>query len=99
VRISERSTGDPADSCVEWEWPMERSAFKMGFYGAGAMWCLREPGGTYITFNNVRIARREEDGTWRALEPGWKIAPVGTVAVRIQRNDEKSVIMPFRGGR
>jgi hypothetical protein len=77
---------------------MERSAFKMGFYRAGAMWCLREPEGTYITFNNVRIARREQDGTWMVLEPGWKIGSVGTVAVRIQRNDERSEIMPFRGG-
>jgi hypothetical protein len=33
-----------------------------------------------------------------ALESGWKIAPVGTVAVRIQRIDEKSVIVPFGGG-
>jgi hypothetical protein len=29
---------------------------------------------------------------------GWKIAPVGTVAVRIQRDDEKSVIVPFGEG-
>jgi hypothetical protein len=77
---------------------MERSAFKMGFFGAGALWCLREPEGTYITFNNVRIARREEDGTWMVLQPGWKVTPVGTVAVRIQQNDDKSAIMPFRGG-
>jgi hypothetical protein len=77
---------------------MERSAFKMGFFGGGALWCLREPEGTYITFNNVRIPRREEDGTWMTLQPGWKVTPVGAVAVRIQQNDDKSAIMPFRGG-
>jgi hypothetical protein len=78
---------------------MERSAFKMGFFGAGALWCLRQPEGTYITFNNVRIARRVEDGTWMVLQPGWKVTPVGTVAVRISRTTIRArAIMPFRGG-
>jgi hypothetical protein len=49
---------------------MDRSAFKMGSYGAGALWCLKEREGKYITFNNVRIARQEKDGTWMAVEPG-----------------------------
>ena len=40
---------------------MERSAFKMGFYGAGALWCVKERDGTFITFNSVRIARQAED--------------------------------------
>jgi hypothetical protein len=52
----------------------------------------------YITFNDVRVVRRQEDGTWMAFQPGWKIAAVGTVAVRIQRDDEKSVIVPFGEG-
>jgi hypothetical protein len=77
---------------------MERSAFKMGFYDAGALWRLREPEGTYITFNNVRIARREEDGTWMPLQPGLTVTAVGTMAVRIQQSDKDAAIMPFRGG-
>jgi hypothetical protein len=39
---------------------MERSALKMEHYGVGALRCVRERGaGTFITFNNERIARRE----------------------------------------
>jgi hypothetical protein len=47
---------------------MDRSAFKMGSYGAGALWCLKEREGKYITFNNVRIARQGKDGTWMGVE-------------------------------
>jgi hypothetical protein len=47
---------------------MEQSAFRMGYYG-GVLW--REPGlGTFITFNNERIARREPDGSWYILNDG-----------------------------
>jgi hypothetical protein len=41
---------------------MDRSAFKMGSYGGGALWCLKEREGKYITFNSLRIARQEKDG-------------------------------------
>jgi hypothetical protein len=63
---------------------MDRSAFKMGSYGAGALWCLKEREGKYITFNNVRIARQEKDGTWMAVEPGWTVTKTGLVDVRVQ---------------
>jgi hypothetical protein len=41
---------------------MDRSAFKMGSYGAGALWCTKEREGKYITFNHVRIARQDKSG-------------------------------------
>jgi hypothetical protein len=76
-----------------------QSAFKMGSYGGGILWCLRNSLGTFITFNNVRIARREYDGkTWTVLQPGGKITKVGSAEVRIQLNDSESVVVPFRGG-
>jgi hypothetical protein len=65
---------------------MDRSAFKMGCYGAGALWCLKEREGKYITFNNVRIARQEKDGTWMAVEPGWTVTKTGPVDVRVQHD-------------
>jgi hypothetical protein len=77
---------------------MDRSAFKMGSYGAGALWCLKEREGKYITFNNVRIARQEKDGTWMAVEPGWTVTKTGPVDVRVQHDGREGVTLPFRAG-
>jgi hypothetical protein len=78
--------------------PMDRSAFKMGSYGAGALWCLKEREGKFITFNNLRIARQEKDGTWMAVEPGWSVTKTGPVDVRVQRDGREGVVLPFRVG-
>ena len=75
---------------------MDRSAFKMGSYGAGALWCLKEREGKYITFNNLRIARQEKDGTWMAVEPGWTVTKTGPVDVRVQHDGREGVVLPFR---
>jgi hypothetical protein len=77
---------------------MDRSAFKMGSYGAGALWCLKEREGKYITFNNLRIARQEKDGTWMAVEPGWTVTKTGPVDVRVEHAGREGVTLPFRAG-
>jgi hypothetical protein len=79
--------------------PMEQSAFRMGHYGVGLLWCVRERGlGTFITFNNERIARREPNGTWFILKTGWKVTPSGWPEVHVQLNGSDGVIVAFRGG-
>jgi hypothetical protein len=79
---------------------MEQSAFKMGCYGAEVLWCVRERGlGTFITFRGVQIARREEGGTWFALEPGWTVTPAGMSEVHIRLNGSDGVILPYRVGK
>jgi hypothetical protein len=78
---------------------MEQSAFRMGYYGVGLLWCVRERGlGTFITFNNERIARREPNGTWYILKTGWKVTPVGMAEVHVQLHGSDGVIVVFRGG-
>ena len=77
---------------------IDRSAFKMGSYGAGALWCLKEREGKYITFNNLRVARQEKDGTWMAVEPGWTVTKTGPVDVRVEHAGREGVTLPFRAG-
>jgi hypothetical protein len=75
------------------------AAFKMGFYGAGALGCVKERDGTFITFNNLRIARQAEDGTWLTLEAGWKVTKAGSIEVLVQLNNGDGVILPYKWGR
>jgi hypothetical protein len=78
---------------------MERSAFRMGYYGVEVLRCVTERGlGTFITISNERIARREPDGTWFILKTGWKVTPVGKAEVHVQLNGSEGVIVAFRGG-
>jgi hypothetical protein len=78
---------------------MERSAFRMGYYGVEVLWCVRERGlGTFITIKNERIARREPNGTWFILKTGWKVTPVGKAEVHVRLNGSDGVIVAFRGG-
>jgi hypothetical protein len=77
---------------------MDRSAFKMGVYGGGALWCLKEREGTYITFNGLRIARREENGSSWPLQKGWKVDAIGPATVHVRYEDDAGAVLPFRGG-
>jgi hypothetical protein len=73
-----------------------QSTFKMGFYGAGTLSCRRGREGTFITFNNNRIARLEQDGTWFTLQSGWKVTNAGSIEVLVQLNEGDGVILPHK---
>jgi hypothetical protein len=62
----------------------------LGRYGSGTLWFLKTREGTFITFNDLRIARRSADKkTWIALAPGWN----GRVELQVQLNESEGVFV------
>jgi hypothetical protein len=78
--------------------------YKIGHYGAGTLWCLRNRYGVFVLFNSVRIAKimlpdTAQVGRWISLEPGWKVTPSGGVAILVQHNESDGVVVSLHGER
>ena len=76
--------------------PVKR--YKIGHYGMGTLWCLKNRYGIFVLFNSVRIARSglpgsPQEARWISLEPDWKVTPSGGPAVLVQHGDSDGVLV------
>jgi hypothetical protein len=61
---------------------LENAHYKLGNYGTGTLWYLRNRVGAFVLFNRL-ITKCEPDGTtWKALAPGWNVTTTAAAAAR-----------------
>jgi hypothetical protein len=68
--------------------------YKLGNYGTGTLWYLRNRGGAFVHFNRLQIAKLEPDGTtWMGLAAGWKVTTTETRELSVQHGYSGAVIV------
>jgi hypothetical protein len=76
--------------------------YRVGSYGAGALWCIRRQGTMLMLFNDTPIARRARnaaaDKNWMALDSSRSVKSLGGAEVLVQHNGSEGVIVSLHGG-
>jgi hypothetical protein len=71
---------------------------KLGYYGTVPLWFRRTAEGTFVLFNDQRIAKRAGEGSiWETVVPGWKVTPIGNLEICVQHNETEGVIVSLQG--
>jgi hypothetical protein len=77
---------------------VENAHYKLGNYGTGSLWYLRNHSGTFVQFNRLNIAKLEPDGNaWKTLAPGWKVTATGSQELQVQHGYGSAVILLLQG--
>ena len=78
----------------------EKSAhYKLGHYGSGTLWFLKNRTGIFLQFNRLHIAKLAPDGnTWEALAPGWRVTNTGSHELQVQHGYSDGVIVSLHRG-
>jgi hypothetical protein len=78
---------------------VENAYYKLGSYGTGTLWYLRNRSGAFVHFNRLQIAKVEPDGTtWKGLATGWKVTTAGSHKLQVQHGYSGAVIVSLHGG-
>jgi hypothetical protein len=73
---------------------VQRSRTSLGRYGSGVLWFFKDHGGTFISFNDLPIAKRSSDKkTWVTLAVGWRVTVVGRAELQVQHNESEGVFV------
>jgi hypothetical protein len=73
---------------------------RLGSYGAGTLWCLRNRSRLVMLFDDRAIAKRGRPGTraWLPLDASWIVTSLNGGEVLVQHNDDEGVVVSLRGG-
>jgi hypothetical protein len=69
---------------------------KIGDYGGGTLWAVKNKGGLVVLFDQVKIAERKSGG-WVSLRPGWKVSDaLGGDHIFVKYEAPSAEVIPFR---
>jgi hypothetical protein len=69
----------------------------LGRYGSGTLSFLKNREGTFLTFNDLRIAKPDKK-TWVALAAGWKVTLSGERSCKSSKTKARGCLCPSLRG-
>jgi hypothetical protein len=77
--------------------------YRIGSYGAGALWCVSDDYSLSLFFNGLLIAKRgrikREEKLWVSQNPEWTVTITGSSEILVQHNGSEGVFVSLHGGK